>query len=96
MIRTKINNLLGKDNTKPENAIPGEFKKNGDPKPYTKKQFADDFGSSTRVLDTFLKAKKIMGGAESAIYPEAYRFFEKKRIFEGKPKSVARKKTEEE
>ena len=48
------------------------------------------------MLDTFMKAKKIMGGAESAIYPGAYRFFEKKRIFEGKPKSVARKKTEEE
>lgn len=96
MIRTKINHLLGKDSTKPENGIPGEFKKNGEPKPYTKKRFAEDCGSSTHVLDTFLKAKMIMGGAESAIYPGAYRFFEKKRVFEGKAKSVARKKTEEE
>src|SRR4051794_40413507 len=36
VICQKINALLRKDNTKPENAIPGEFKKDGTPKPYTK------------------------------------------------------------
>ncbi len=51
---------------------------------------------STRSLDTFLKAKRMMGGAESAIYPAAYKFFEKKRVFEGKKKSAARLKVEEE
>jgi hypothetical protein len=28
----------------------------------------------------------MMGGAESAVYPKAYAFFEKKRIFEGRRK----------
>jgi len=48
------------------------------------------------MLDTFMKAKKIMGGAESEIYPAAYRFFEKKRVWEGKPKTAGRKKCEDE
>ncbi len=37
----------------------------------------------------------MMGGAESAAYPAAYAFFEKKRIFEGKKKTAARLKIEE-
>jgi hypothetical protein len=97
VIRGKINLLLGKDNAKPENGIPGEFKKDGTPKPYTKARFVADIGEgTTRSLDTFMKAKKIMGGAESVIYPAAYKFFEKKRIFEKKAKSAGRKNTEDE
>jgi hypothetical protein len=37
-----------------------------------------------------------MGGAENGVYSGAYVFFEKKRIWEKKPKSGARKKVEEE
>lgn len=98
VIRVKINSLLGKDNTKPENGIPGEFKKDGTPKPYTKARFLKDCGlhDNTRQLATFLKAKKMMAGAESAVYPAAYMFFEKKRIFEGKKKTAARIKCETE
>jgi len=52
--------------------------------------------TDTRVLSKFLAATKIMGGAESSVYPAAYAFFEKKRIFEGKGKTAARKKCEDE
>lgn len=96
-IRQKINALLGKDNHKPENGVPGQFKKDGTPKPYTQAQFLRDIGGgSTTSYGTFMKAKKIMGGAESPIYPGAYAFFEKKRIWEGGKKLKAREKVEAE
>jgi hypothetical protein len=96
-IRSKINALLGKDNHKPENGIPGQFDKAGKPKPYTKTAFLRDIGGvSAGSLATFLKANKIMGGAESPVYPAAYAFFEKKRIWEGKKKTAGRLKVESE
>ncbi|TVY81332.1 hypothetical protein LSUE1_G004238 [Lachnellula suecica] len=96
-IRQKINALLGKDNQKPENGIPGQFKKDGTPKAYTQAQFLRDIGGGTTAsMGRFLKAKKIMGGAESPIYPGAYEFFEKKRIFENKKKTNGRMKVEED
>ncbi len=95
-VRRKINALLGKDNNKPENGIPGEFKKDGTPKPYTKAAFVRAVDASSKQLDTFMKAKKMMGGGDSAIYPKAYMFFEKKRIFEGKKKTAGRLKVEQE
>lgn len=76
--------------------MPGEFKKDGTGKPWTKAKFCEVLGVSTRMLDTFMKAKKLMGGAESAVYPAAYRFFERKRIFEGKKKTKGRLKVEAE
>jgi hypothetical protein len=96
-IRSKINALLGKDNHKPENGIPGQFDKAGKPKPYTKAAFVRDIGGvSAGNLATFLKANKMMGGAESPVYPAAYAFFEKKRIWEGKKKTAGRLKVESE
>jgi hypothetical protein len=96
-IRSKINALLGKDNHKPENGIPGQFDKAGKPKPYTKAAFLRDIGGvSAGSLATFLKANKIMGGAESPVYPATYAFFEKKRIWEGKKKTAGRLKVESE
>jgi len=102
VIRQKINALLGKDNAKPENGVPGQFKKDGTPKPYTKAEFlrAITFGKgdppAAATLDRFLKAKKLMGGGGSPVYPGAYKFFEKKRIFEGKKKTPTRIQCEEE
>jgi hypothetical protein len=95
-IRQKINALLGKDNHKPENAMPGEFDKQGNPKPYTKASFCRAIDSRPDMLARFLKAKLMMGGAESSVYPKAYAFFEKKRIFEGKKKTPGRLKVEAE
>jgi hypothetical protein len=90
------NALLGKDNKKPENGVPGEFDKQGNAKPYTKASFCRALGHSRPdTLNTFLKAKNMMGGAESSVYPKAYAFFEKKRIFEGK-KTAGRLKVEAE
>ena len=96
-IRQKINALLGKDNNKPENGIPGQFKKDGTPKPYSQAQFLRDIGGgNTASLSRFMKAKKIMGGAESPIYPGAYEFFEKKRVWQGAKKTKGREKVETE
>jgi len=96
-IRHKISTLLGKDNNKPENGVPGKFKKDGTPKPYTQAQFLRDIdGGSAASLKTFMTAKKLMGGAESTIYPSAYEFFEKKRIWEDGKKAKGRMKVEEE
>jgi hypothetical protein len=95
-VRQKINALLGKDNHKPENAMPGEFDKQGNPKPYTKASFCRAIDSRPDMLARFLKAKLMMGGAESSVYPKAYAFFEKKRIFEGKKKTPGRLKVEAE
>jgi hypothetical protein len=92
----KINALLGKDNHKPENGMPGEVDKQGKPKPYTKASFCRALDTRPDVLNRFLKAKQMMGGAESAVYPKAYAFFEKKRIFDGKKKTVGREKVEVE
>ncbi|PMD54012.1 uncharacterized protein K444DRAFT_133700 [Hyaloscypha bicolor E] len=93
-IRQKINALLGKDNHKPENGMPGEFDKQGNPKPYTKASFCRALDTRPDMLARFLKAKQMMGGAESSVYPKAYAFFEKKRIFEGKKKTPGREKVE--
>jgi hypothetical protein len=95
-VRQKINALLGKDNHKPENGMPGEFDKQGKPKPYTKASFCRALDTRPDTLARFLKAKQMMGGAESAVYPKAYAFFEKKRIFEGKKKTPGREKVEAE
>lgn len=95
-IRHKINDLLGKDNTKEENGNPTDLKKDGSKKPFTKASFTRAINCSTQTLDTFLKAKRLMGGAESPIYPAAYIFFEKKRIWEGKKKTAGRLKVEAE
>lgn len=95
-IRHKINDLLGKDNMKEENGNPTDLKKDGSKKPFTKASFTRAIDCSTRTLDTFLKAKRMMGGAESPIYPGAYMFFEKKRIWEGKKKTAGRLKVEAE
>ncbi len=95
-VRHKINDLLGKDNTKEGNGNPAEPKKDGTMKPFTKASFARAIGQNPKTLDTFLKAKKMMGGAESPIYPAAYIFFEKKRIWEGKKKTAGRLKVEAE
>ncbi|KAF8850198.1 hypothetical protein BDZ45DRAFT_679947 [Acephala macrosclerotiorum] len=101
-IRQKINALLGKDNTKEENLNPTEVTKDGKKKQFTKASFVramNDMGGecSGRSLDTFLRTKKFkaMGGAESPVYPVAYKFFEKKRVFEGKKKNATRLKVEE-
>ncbi len=95
-VRQKINALLGKDNHKPENAMPGEFDKQGNPKPFTKASFCRAIDSRPDMLARFLKAKLMMGGAESSVYPKAYAFFEKKRIYEGKKKTPGRLKVEAE
>ncbi|KAH7386449.1 hypothetical protein BKA64DRAFT_711675 [Cadophora sp. MPI-SDFR-AT-0126] len=95
-IRHKINDLLGKDNKKPENGNPAEKKKDGTLKPFTKASFVRAIGCTPKTLDTFLGAKKMMGGAESAIYPAAYIFFEKKRIWEGRKKTAGRLKVEQD
>lgn len=95
-LRHKINDLLGKDNKKPENGNPAEKKKDGTLKPFTKASFARAIGCTPKTLDTFLGAKKMMGGAESPVYPAAYIFFEKKRIWEGKKKTAGRLKVEQE
>ncbi|KAK0111621.1 hypothetical protein ONS95_001967 [Cadophora gregata] len=95
-IRHKINDLLGKSNKKPENGNPAEPKKDGTLKPFTKASFVRAIGCTPKTLDTFLGAKKMMGGAESPVYPAAYIFFEKKRIWEGKKKTAGRLKVEED
>lgn len=95
-IRVKIKNLLEKDKDKPENAMPGEFQKNGKPKPWTTKAFCDAIGVSTSSYQNFMKKTGHMGGAENHAYYGAYIFFEKKRIFEGAKKSAARQKMEQE
>ncbi|KAG4442431.1 hypothetical protein IFR05_002088 [Cadophora sp. M221] len=93
-LRHKINDLLGKDNKKAENGNPAEKKKDGTLKPFTKASFVRAIGCSPKTLDTFLAAKKMMAGAESPVYPAAYIFFEKKRIWEGKKKTAGRLKVE--
>lgn len=96
-VRQKINAILGKYNKNPENGNPTELAKDGSKKPFTKASFLRAIGTGQNAtLDRFLKAKEIMGGAESAIYPAAYKFFEKKRIFEGKKKTAGRLKVEAE
>jgi hypothetical protein len=95
-IRVKIKNLLEKHKDKPENAQPGEFAKNGKPKPWTAKAFCDAIGVSTKSHGAFMKKSGHMGGAENHTYYGAYVFFEKKRIFEGAKKSAARAKIESE
>jgi hypothetical protein len=95
-VRQKINALLGKDNHKPENGMPGEFDKQGNPKPYTKASFCRALDTRPDMLKRFLGAKPMMGGAESVVYPKAYAFFEKKRIWEEKKKTAGRLKVEAE
>lgn len=76
--------------------MPGEFDKQGKPKPYTKASFCRALDTRPGMLARFLKAKQMMGGAECAVYPKAYAFFEKKRIFDGKKKTPGRDKVEAE
>jgi len=95
-IRVKIKNLLEKHKEKPENAQPGEFAKNGTPKPWTAKAFCGAIGVSTSSYGAFMKKSGQMGGAENGTFYGAYVFFEKKRVFEGAKKSAARVKMESE
>jgi hypothetical protein len=95
-VRVKIKNLLEKHKDKPENAQPGEFAKNGKPKPWTAKAVCDAIGVSTKSYGAFMKKSGHMGGAENHTYYGAYVFFEKKRIFEGAKKTAARVKMESE
>lgn len=96
-IRKNINTLLGAANAKEENGNPNELTKDGKKKPWTKASFVRAIGGcTTKSLDTFLKAKKIMGGAESPVYPRAYRFFEQRRVWEGKKKTKGRLDMESE
>lgn len=96
-IRQKINALLGKDNHKEENGNPDDLKKDGTKKRFTKASFVRAIGGgSTKSLDLFLSKRKIMAGAESPIYVPAYKFFERKRIHEGKPKNKTRQEIENE
>lgn len=76
--------------------MPGEFQKNGKPKPWTAKAFCDAIGVSTSSYQNFMKKSGHMGGAENHTYYGAYVFFEKKRIFEGAKKTAARLKMEQE
>jgi hypothetical protein len=66
--------------------MPGEFDEQGNPKQYTKASFCRALDTRPDTVARFLKTKQMMGGAESAVYPKAYAFFEKKRIFEGRRK----------
>lgn len=95
-IRVKIKNLLEKHKDKPENAQPGEFAKNGKPKPWTAKAFCGAIGVSTSSYGAFMKKSGHMGGAENHTFYGAYVFFEKKRLFEGGKKTAARVKMESE
>lgn len=97
-VRAKINALLGKDNHKKENLNPQDLDKDGNPKPFTKASFGRAINERSDTINRFLgpKKMKLTGGAESSVYPSAYAFFEKKRIFEGKKKSATRLKIEAE
>ncbi|KUJ21442.1 uncharacterized protein LY89DRAFT_665871 [Mollisia scopiformis] len=93
-VRQIINALLGKDNKNPKNLNPADVDKDGNPKPFTKASFCRAVGSRPDMLRRFMAAKKMMGGAESAIYPPAYKFFENKRVWEGAKKTKTREKVE--
>ncbi|KAI9734077.1 MAG: hypothetical protein M1818_007015 [Claussenomyces sp. TS43310] len=96
-LRRKIKNLLGKDKNSLKNAVPGQTTKDGNPKPYTQAQLCKDMGGiSPSSLNTFLNKKGTMSGGTSNVYPAAYAFFEKKRIFEGAKKSKTREEFESE
>lgn len=53
-------------------------------------------GVSEKMHRPFVRKSGVMVGAESEMYYRAYCFFEKKRIWEGKAKSTARKNAEAE
>ncbi|KAE8442697.1 hypothetical protein EG329_002942 [Mollisiaceae sp. DMI_Dod_QoI] len=93
-VRKKTNALLGKDNKDPKNLNPSDIDIDGNPKPFTKASFCRAIGTRPDTLRRFMGAKKLMGGAESAVYPPAYKFFEKKRVWEGSKKTKTREKVE--
>lgn len=96
-IRHKITQLLGPSNHKPENLNPAERTASGQPKPFTKASLSRALGFTRQdSLSAFLKRRERMGGAENEMYPAAYRFFEQKRVFEGKRKTKEREKIERE
>jgi hypothetical protein len=77
--------------------MPGEFKKDGSPKPWTVKAFCEAIGGvSNGSYNKYMRKTGAMAGASNGVYSGAYIFFEKKRVWEKKPKSGARKKVEEE
>lgn len=93
----KINKLLANKNPGEKDAIPSEFLKNGKPKPWTQAAFCRAIGDVHHIsFQRFMKSTSAMGGGENGVYSGAYVFFEKKRIWEGKEKTEARKKYEEE
>lgn len=95
VIRTKIKNLLGKDNHLASNAVPGEFLKSGAPKPWNIKRFLEAIGGvNSNSYGRFMKSHGRMGGAENGTFYGAYVFFEKKRIAAGVKKTAARVKCE--
>lgn len=96
IVRTKLSKLINQNNQKPENTIPGEFLKNGSPKYWSVRAFVDALGDgvSEKMYRGFVRKSGLMTGAESEVFYRAYCFLEKKRIWEGKPKSSARKKVE--
>ncbi|KAI9887709.1 MAG: hypothetical protein M1823_000458 [Watsoniomyces obsoletus] len=91
-IRLKIRTFL---DSKPIIPGAGPMDKNGQTKPYTRNQFIKDIGVNTNSLTQFMKRSGEMSGAEMGVYPKAYIFFEKLRIFNNEPKSEARIKSEE-
>ena len=77
--------------------MPGEFKKDGSPKPWTLKAFCEAIGGvGNGSYNKFMHKTGAMAGAANGVYSAAYMFFEKKRIWEKKPKTQARRKVEEE
>lgn len=93
-VRRRIKNFFGKDKNVPKNAMPGQSIKDGKTKPYTQAQFCKDCRITIRSLNNFLYRKESMGGGTSNVYPAAYAFFEKKRIFEGASKAKTREELE--
>jgi hypothetical protein len=99
VVRSKIRALLDK---KSENAVPGEFDKNGKPKCWIAKRFCEALGVSTASYQNFMKKGENdippveMSGCENKTYYRAYVFFEKKRVFEGEEKSERRLELEKE
>ena len=96
-LRQKINKLINNKNPDPEDGMPGEFKKDGSPKPWTIKAFCEAIGGvSSGSYNKFMRKTGAMAGAANGVYSTGYIFFEKKRIWEKKPKTQARNKVEEE
>ena len=63
----------------------------------TKSRFCKEIGNVQSVqYNKFAKFSLALGGASNQVYPKAYRWLDKLRIFEGKKKSAKRLKNERE